>query len=206
LGDVVLGLRHPGGKKLLWGEDASAWPIRRVRDSGVAFVPEDTLALGCIPAMTLEENFALALGSRYRSGLAVDWRRLRAVIASAFARLGFAMPPLQAPMAALSGGMLQRAVLARELAEEPGLVVALYPTRSLDAASAAAVRQLLRRARDAGGGVLLVSEDLDELFALSDRLLVMYGGTIVGEVLPGQFDASIVGPLMTGASAGVHVE
>jgi ABC-type uncharacterized transport system ATPase subunit len=102
--------------------------------------------------------------------------------------------------------MLQRAVLARELAEEPGLVVALYPTRSLDVASAAAVRQLLRRARDAGGGVLLVSEDLDELFALSDRLLVMFGGTIVGEVLPGQFDASIVGPLMTGASAGVHVE
>ena len=117
-----------------------------------------------------------------------------------------ATPPAETPMAALSGGMLQRAVLARELAQEPGLVVALYPTRSLDVASAAAVRKLLRRARDGGGGVLLVSEDLDELFALSDRLLLMFGGTIIGEVLPEHFDASIVGPMMTGASAGVHGE
>jgi ABC-type uncharacterized transport system ATPase subunit len=85
------------------------------------------------------------------------------------------------------------------LAHEPKLIVALYPTRGLDARSAATLRALLREARDHGAGVLVVSEELDELFELSDRLLVLYHGTIAGEFLPEDFRTETVGPLMVGA-------
>ena len=106
--------------------------------------------------------------------------------------------------ATLSGGNLQRVILARELAHEPKLIVALYPTRGLDVRSATALRALLRAARDRGAGVLVVSEDLDELFELSDRILVLYRGTIAGEFPPEQFRAEAVGPLMVGAGDPAH--
>jgi general nucleoside transport system ATP-binding protein len=116
-----------------------------------------------------------------------------------FARLKFAPPPFHVRAAALSGGNLQRVILARELAHEPKLIVALYPTRGLDARSGATLRALLRETRDRGAGVLLVSEDLDELFELSDRVLVLHDGTIAGEFMPDNFHAEAVGALMVGA-------
>ena len=97
------------------------------------------------------------------------------------------------------GQMVQRVVIAREMAKEPRLIVALYPTRGLDVRSAASVRSLLRRARDAGGGVLLISEDLEELYEMSDRLLVMYDGAVVGEFARGAWQMGTVGHLMTGS-------
>jgi ABC-type uncharacterized transport system ATPase subunit len=98
----------------------------------------------------------------------------------------------------LSGGNLQRVVLTRELAHQPQLIVALYPTRGLDARSAIAVRALLRDARDRGAAVLMISEDLDELFEVSDRLLVLFHGAIAAEFAPEDFRAETVGPLMVG--------
>jgi simple sugar transport system ATP-binding protein len=89
-------------------------------------------------------------------------------------------------------------VLAREL------VVALYPTRGLDARSTMAVRALLREARTRGAGVLVVSEDLDELFELSDRLLVLFHGAIAGEFEPQDFRVETVGPLMVGTEKQSH--
>ena len=136
--------------------------------------------------------------------LGEDWQKLDADMRQSFARLKFPPPALNVRAAALSGGNLQRVILARELAHEPKLIVALYPTRGLDARSAATLRSLLREARDHGAGVLVVSEDLDELFELSDRLLVLYHGTIAGEFLPENFHAEAVGPLMVGA--GDHAD
>jgi ABC-type uncharacterized transport system ATPase subunit len=125
-------------------------------------------------------------------------------MARTFTRLAFPRPTFEAPIATLSGGNLQRVVLVRELAHEPKLIVALYPTRGLDARSTLAVRALLRGARDAGAAVLIVSEDLDELFAVSDRLVVLYRGAIAGEFGPDDFRAEAVGPLMVGA--GDHAD
>jgi general nucleoside transport system ATP-binding protein len=205
LGDVILGVQRPvAGRKLLWGQDATGWPIGRVRASGVAFVPEDTLGMACVPGMTLRENFALGAGRRYHAGARIDWPRVDAAMTASFARLQVPMPPAAAPMATLSGGNQQRAVLARELAADPALIVALYPTRGLDVPSAAAVRDLLLAARAAGKAVLLVSEDLDELFAYCDRLVVMFGGAVAGEFQPEQFDAARAGALMTGAPVAAH--
>jgi simple sugar transport system ATP-binding protein len=201
LGDLILGLQRPlTGSKLLWGEDASRWSIAKVREKGVAAIPDDPLALACVPGLTVRENLVLGSGRRYRAGLGVDWQKLDADMQRSFARLGFPRPNFEARAATLSGGNLQRVVLTRELAHEPKLIVALYPTRGLDARSAIAVRALLRDVRDRGAAVLMVSEDLDELFEVCDRLLVLYRGSIAAEFTPEDFRAEIVGPIMVGTN------
>jgi general nucleoside transport system ATP-binding protein len=200
-GDLILGLQRPqAGSKLLWGDDASRWSIAQVRENGVAAIPDDPLAFACVPGLTVRENLALGTGYRYRDGLGVDWQHLEADMNKSFARLGFSRPSLDARAAALSGGNLQRVVLARELALEPRLIVALYPTRGLDARSTMMVRSLLRDMRDCGAALLLISEDLDELFEVSDRLLVLFHGAIAAEFSPDDFRAEVVGPLMVGAT------
>jgi len=200
LADVVLGVRHPvSGAKLLWGDDASRWSIVKIREKGVASIPDDALAFACVPGLSVRENLALGTGGRYHVGVGTDWERLEGDMQRAYARLAFARPRLDAPIVTLSGGNLQRAVLVRELEHDPKLIVALYPTRGLDVRSIVAVHNALRDARDRGAAVLMVSEDLDELFALSDRLLVLCGGTIVAEFAPDSFIAETVGPYMVGA-------
>jgi simple sugar transport system ATP-binding protein len=206
LGDLVMGLVRPlTGTKRLWGEDASRWPIGKLRERGVAMIPDDPLAFACIADLTVRENLALGTGRRYRKGIVVDWPTLDADMQKSFARLGFPRPRFEAPAATtLSGGNLQRVVLARELAHEPKLIVALYPTRGLDARSTRAVRTLLRNTRARGASVLLMSEDLDELFELSDRLLVLFHGAIAREFLPASFCVETVGPFMVGAERQSH--
>jgi simple sugar transport system ATP-binding protein len=199
--DLILGLQRPhAGTKLLWGENASRWPIAKVRECGVAAIPDDPLALACVPGLTVRENLALGTGHRYHDGLGVDWRQLEADMNKSFARLGFPRPNLETRAAVLSGGNLQRIVLARELAQQPRMIVALYPTRGLDARSTMMVRSLLRDMRDRGAAVLLISEDLDELFEVSDRLLVLFHGAIAAEFGRDDFRAEIVGPFMVGVT------
>jgi simple sugar transport system ATP-binding protein len=96
---------------------------------------------------------------------------------------------------------VQRAVLARELGHAPRVIVALNPTRGLDARSTAATHRALRQARQAGAAVLLISEDLDELRALADRLLVLFGGRVVGAGRRGELGVEAIGRLMTGTAA-----
>jgi general nucleoside transport system ATP-binding protein len=199
LGDLIMGLERPSaGSKLLWGEDASRWSVAKVRQSGVATIPDDPRTLACVPSLTVRENLALGSGRRYGAGLGVDWRKLDTDMQRSFTRLGFPRPDFAARAATLSGGNLQRMVLTRELAHEPQLIVALYPTRGLDARSTTSVRALLRNARDRGAAVLMISEDLDELFEVSDRLLVLFHGSIAAELTPEDFRAETVGPLMVG--------
>jgi simple sugar transport system ATP-binding protein len=206
LGDLILGL-HPlaAGRKLFRGADASTWSIGRMRDSGVAFVPEDCLGMAAVPGMSVLENLVLGTGRRYWKGVSIDWPSLEARMTDSFQALNFPIPRLAMPARDLSGGNLQRVVVAREMAHEPKFVVALYPTRGLDVRSAISVRDLLRRVRDSESGVLLISEDLEELAEMSDRLLVMYGGAIVGEFARGKWDAEQVGHLMTESSEATGV-
>lgn len=205
LGDLILGLRPlSAGSKWFRGADASSWSIARMRENGVAFVPEDPLAMAAVGGMSVRENLSLGTGRRYRKGVRLDWQALERTMRASFEALAFPVPPLDAPIGRLSGGNLQRVVIAREMAHEPRLIVALYPTRGLDVRSAASLRDLLRRARDGGSGVLLISEDLDELQEMTDRLLVLFGGAIVGEFSRGAWQPEEVGHLMTG-SAEVNV-
>ena len=105
------------------------------------------------------------------------------------------------PVADLSGGGLQRVLLARELSEEPDVIIAAQPTRGLDVASAAMVRGQLLKHRDRGAGVMLISEDLDEVLELSDRVLVIFKGAIVAEYPGGNLNRAEIGLRMGGEGA-----
>jgi general nucleoside transport system ATP-binding protein len=203
LGDLAMGKIRPSrGAKLLWGEDAGKWSTARVRQAGAAFVPENPIEIACVGELTVAENFALG-APRYRGGLGIDWARVRSDAEAAFAHLGFPRPALDARVRTLSGGNVQRAVMAREFSTGPRLIVALYPTRGLDAQSAQALREKLAASAAGGAAVLLMSEDLDELFGLCDRLLVLHQGRISGEFAPPGFTQEAVGAAMVGA-AGVR--
>jgi simple sugar transport system ATP-binding protein len=199
IGDVILGLLPHKGAKNFCGQDASGWPTGRLRQNGLAVIPENPLSMAVVGSMTVTENMALADRSRYarRGGLAMDWKAVREDTAKYQQRSGIPMPNPAVPAETLSGGNLQRIVLIRELGQPQKLVVAFYPTQALDLPTAIAARQLLIQARDEGAGVLLISEDLDELFTLSDMILVLYGGRIVGRYRPDETTRDAVGHLMT---------
>lgn len=202
LGDAVLGIEKCiRGEKFLAGKNATHWSVGRARANGVAFIPENPLGMATIPWLSLRENIALGDLRRYarRGGLALDWQAAQKDAAQSYSKLGLTSPPLYTPARSLSGGNVQRLVLARELGLDPQLIVALYPTRGLDVPSTNAAQRALVAARDAGAGVLLISEDLGELFALSDRLIVLYRGEIVGEFKPSKTTMTQIGYLMTGA-------
>jgi general nucleoside transport system ATP-binding protein len=201
LADVILGLRRAThGVKRLWGENATRWSAARIRQRGVASIPEDPLALAIVPVLTVRDNLVLGSGGAYCAGLGFDWERLAAAMDRCVAQLGF--PPLayNARAGVLSGGNLQRLVLTRELSRGPKLIVALYPTRGLDARSAKSLHGLLDESRATGAAVLLVSEDLDELFVMSNRLIVVRAGRVAGSFLPAAFRAEAVGSCMVGAT------
>ena len=164
--------------------------------------------MAAVAGMTVQENMALADTRKYarQGGLSMDWAAVREDLERSLKRLGFTIPSLDLRVGTLSGGNIQRVVLAREMARNPRLILAFYPTRGLDVLSAVAARELLVASRDAGAGVLLISEDLGELFSLSDLLVVLFRGRIVGTSKPQEITVNKVGYLMTGSRGGTWVE
>lgn len=202
LGDLILGLlKCVEGHKLLFGKDATHWHIGRVRREGAAFIPENPLSMAAVPNMTSQENMAVSNTVKYsrRYGFFTDLDTALADLKHSFDNLGLIVPPLQSPIETLSGGNIQRVIVAREFAQSAELIVALYPTKGLDVLSTTAVRQVLMRFRDSGCGIILISEDLEELFSMSDRLIVLYQGKIVGHFKPEETNVVDIGHLMTGS-------
>ena len=203
LTDLVLGMTACAtGEKRLFGKPAAHLSIREARRQGVAFIPENPLAMASIPFMTVLENIALTRPWRYarRAGWSMNWAAVKSDAQDGLKKMAYTLP-LYAPARSLSGGNLQRMVIVRELGLDPRLIVASYVTRGLDVQSTQAARQALLDARQAGAGVLLISEDLEELFTLSDRLIILHEGRIVGTFRPEETDIYRVGYLMTGSGA-----
>jgi len=201
LGELAMGLiRCARGKKFIFGKDFTDKSVQDVRTSGVAFIPENPLTMSVGPFMTVLQNMAITRTAKYArmGGLSMDWQAVHTDIEQSNQRLGFSLP-LNAPARSLSGGNLQRMVVAREMIGDPRLIIASYITRGLDVQSAIAARQALIQARDNGAGVLLISEDLEELFTLSDWLIVLYAGKIAGKFRPVNTNVYEVGHLMTGS-------
>lgn len=200
LGDLVLGMiPSKSGKKFLNDQDITKDSIQELRKHGLAFIPENPLTMATVPYMSVLENFVISNTWRYgsRAGLSVDWETAKADLQNGLRELGFTLP-LYVPATTLSGGNLQRLVIVRELSHQPLLIVASYLTRGLDVQSTLAARAALLKARDQGAGVLLLSEDLEELFELSDRIIVLFQGGVVGEFIPAETDRYEIGHLMTG--------
>jgi simple sugar transport system ATP-binding protein len=144
------------------------------------------------------ENLALTGGAT--SGVWATRARLNDEAARRAAGAGLDVPDLGLAVGTLSGGNLQRVILARELGLRPRLILAAQPTRGLDVGATEAVHRLLLEQRAAGAAVLLVSEDLDELLALADRVGVLYEGRLAGEQSAPDLDAARLGRWMTGAA------
>jgi len=201
LGDLALGMiKCSQGRKFLFGKDSTNRSIQQVRRSGVGFIPENPLTMAIAPFMPVLQNMALTRTWQYSraGGLRMDWKAVKDDAERTMQALEFSFP-LYIPARSLSGGNLQRMVIVREMTMEPRLIIASYLTRGLDVQSTIAARQALVQARDNGAGILLISEDLEELFTLSDRLIVLYGGAIVGSFTPEDTNVFEVGHLMTGS-------
>jgi simple sugar transport system ATP-binding protein len=202
LGDLILGLlKCEEGHKFLFGKNATHWPIGRVRREGAAFIPENPLSMAAVPNMTSQENMAVNNTRKYsrRHGFFIDLDTALTDLERSFENLGLTAPSFLCPIKTLSGGNIQRVIIARELAQSAELIVAFYPTKGLDVLSTTAIRQVLMRFRDSGYGIILISDDLEELFSMSDRLIVLYQGKIVGHFKPEETNMVDIGHLMTGA-------
>jgi len=168
--------------------------------AGVAYVPEDRLGTGVAPSLSIAHNLVLR---SYRHapvsrGPLLQLRGIRERAIELIRRYSIATPGPSAPARLLSGGNLQKVVLAREFSGRPKLLVAASPTRGLDVGAIETVHSYLREAAANGVAVLLISEDLDEILALADRIAVMYEGAIVGETPRADANVDDIGLLMAG--------
>jgi simple sugar transport system ATP-binding protein len=200
LADAIAGLRPAeSGTVAVGGTDVTHAPPKKRFRAGLAYVPEDRLGVGLAPHLSVIDNSVLRQYRDLATGPMLVFDRCREFCRSLVERFGVKVGDENAHVGALSGGNLQRLLLGRELSGEPDVVVAAQPTRGLDVQGVRAVQQLLVDQRDAGVGVLLISEDLEELLTLSDRLLVMSDGRVVAEFDPDACTRAEVGEAMAGA-------
>jgi ABC-type uncharacterized transport system ATPase subunit len=199
---LLSGLRAPSrGEARLDGATFTGLGAREARGRGVAAIPEDRLRDGLAPGMSLTENFIAT--SYHRSPLSrlggrLDMALARRQAQDAVERFGVKAESADMPMALLSGGNMQKLVLAREISGDPRFLIASQPTRGVDIGSAQSLRRHLLDLRDRGAALLLVSADLDEVLALSDRIIVLYQGEVVAHFVAGQASATVLGACMTG--------
>jgi ABC-type uncharacterized transport system ATPase subunit len=199
--EALTGLRPADrGTVRVRGRDITNRSSRVIHESGVAHVPEERIAMGIVPQMTVAENLVL---NRYRyppfaRGPLLDAAAIGRFAVRQIAEYGIATPGPATPARLLSGGNLQKLILARELSTEPAVIVAMHPTYGLDIGATQQIHSLLVRRRDEGAGVLLVSEDLEEIFTLADRIVVLFDGQDMGSVVPGAVNRETIGLMMAG--------
>ncbi|MEI8188896.1 MAG: ABC transporter ATP-binding protein [candidate division NC10 bacterium] len=199
--EVVTGLRRATrGKVLLAGSEITNRSPRQIAEAGVAHVPEERIQMGTVPNLSLRENLILR---RYRyppfcRSIFLNRRASMENARRAIALYQIAAPSDATPAKLLSGGNIQRLVLARELSGDPRLIVAAHPTYGLDVGATEQVRQILLKERERGAAILLTSEDLEEILAVSDRILVMFSGEVMGTLEAEGADLGEIGLLMAG--------
>ncbi len=198
--EVALGLRHPTHGTVALGGTIIGRPTpRALLAAGAVGVPEDPVRDAVVPGLTVTEHLALDDLHGVRRGLGIDWGKVAGRLRERNEASGLRAADGGRLLGTLSGGNIQRVMLVRALAGPSSLVVAAYPSRGLDIATTRRTQELLLERRADGAGVLVISEDLDELFELSDRIAVMHAGRIVGIVDPHHSDRYEVGRLMLGA-------
>jgi ABC-type uncharacterized transport system ATPase subunit len=199
--EVLTGLRRAEkGKIFLLGEEVTNRSPRFLSDLGCAHVPEERIRMGIVPALPVEENLILKKHHRppFCRGFFLNGKAVRSFALNAIEEYGIMTPSPRTPAKLLSGGNIQRLILARELSGSPAVVIAAHPTYGLDVGATEQIRQLLLRQREEGAAVLLVSEDLEEIMELSDRIAVMFRGEIMGIVPAEKATLEMIGLMMAG--------
>jgi general nucleoside transport system ATP-binding protein len=203
LAETLIGLVRPeDGRVLLQGQDIAGWSVDRIRDAGVAFVPEDRHDQGLVLDMTIWENAILGrqddAGFSRRGILAIG--KIKELAANLITRFDVRARNIGVVAATLSGGNQQKLILARELENDPKLLIAAQPTRGLDVGAIEFVWREILQQKAEGRAVLLISAELDEIYALSDRIVTLYEGKITGEYPP-DAPPDLIGVGMTGGRA-----
>lgn len=199
LSQIISGLRKcTKGRILLNGVEVNNHPAQYAIERGLAYVPEDRTHVGSAPNLSVTDNVIM---KNYRHEPISHGWMLDIPAAQHFAKelkdaYNIVVPTIDTPVRLLSGGNLQRVILAREISGHPALLVAVQPTRGLDVGAIEGVHRLLLAQREAGAAILLISEELEELLSLSDRVAVIYEGRLMGEVRDP--DVETVGQMMTG--------
>lgn len=194
--------RATGGRISVAGQDVAGWSPRVALDHGVARIPEDRHAVGTIGDMSVTENvIAERYGSARFSRMGfLDWKAARRFAEKIIADYDVKCPSPEARIRLLSGGNMQKLILGRALDPEPAVILASQPTRGLDVGAVAYVHRMLLAARERGAAVLLISEDLEEILALSDRIIVMSKGRLSTPSARGERSIRELGELMAGHS------
>ena len=201
LAEALTGMRPcKSGCIRVCGRETTNCSPRQAIACGVGHVPEDRLGTGLVPNLSVADNLIL---KAYRTdelmrGPFLDPQAIRTFARDLVTRFDVSTASLESAVKTLSGGNLQRVLLAREISCRPAVMVAVHPTRGLDIGATEAVHNLLLELRRQGTGILLISEDLDELLALSDRLIVLYEGQVMGEVPTREAHIEEIGLMMAG--------
>ena len=201
LAEVIVGLRKAEtGSIVLNGEDITKLGVKQRIQKKIAFIPEDRLSMGLVPGMTMDENRILKqYGEKQfsKNGI-LNKKAISDAVDAEIERHEIKIVGKSAPVSLMSGGNQQKLIIAREISGEPNLLICAYPSRGLDMGAAEAVRQILLEQCKKGVAVLMVSEELDELFQMADRIGVMCDGEMMAILDSNKTDYDTVGRLMSG--------
>ncbi|MCL4674519.1 MAG: ABC transporter ATP-binding protein [Pararhodobacter sp.] len=203
--EALTGLtRVAGGTVSFRGKDITRASARERHKLGFAHIPEDRQRTGLIPAFTIAENMVLDsyYDDRFSRGPTMLWSVINEAAARGVQDFDVRTESIFDAVSTLSGGNQQKVIVARELSRDTELLIAAQPTRGLDVGSIEYIHSRIVHARDEGDGVLIVSSELDEILALSDRILVMFKGRIVAEFDAATADKTTIGLAMAGRYEG----
>jgi simple sugar transport system ATP-binding protein len=201
LAEAIAGLRPPSsGSIMLNGAELAGHGPAAIRSAGLGYVPEERMRDGVVADFSVGENLLLVdYGSRVfcRFGF-LRTRAIRRHCDELVAAFNVKTPNLETPVRSLSGGNIQKLIMARELSGQPDVLLVAQPTRGIDVSASLYIHQRLVAQRDSGTATVIISEDLDEVMTISDRILVMYEGTIIGSADPRTATREEIGMMMAG--------
>jgi len=201
LAEELTGLRKSTkGRVFLAKKEVTNCSAREMNNLNVAHIPAERIRMGIVPALSVRENLIL---KKYRCSPFshrefLNNKEIEENARRAMSDYQIAAPSYETPAKLLSGGNIQKVILARELSENPSLIVAVHPTYGLDIGATEQVRQVLLAQRERGAATLLISEDLEEIMTLSDRILVLFNGEVMGILDAESADIEEIGLMMAG--------
>jgi len=207
LEEVIVGLKQvKSGKILIDEEDVTNYSTKALAEAGLAHVPSDRYNMGMLTDFSVAENMVLSTHESYTQRGLLDQSRIHAFAEALVEKFDVRTPTVETMAGKLSGGNIQKMILARELAQNPKVLIAAQPTRGLDVNATESIHEQLIAQRDAGTAILLISTELSEIMALSDRVVVLFDGQIVGETVASDADLLQIGLWMCGEDSTEDVQ
>jgi simple sugar transport system ATP-binding protein len=200
--ETVTGLRKAASGEIMLEKRAITNETARVVNTrGITHVPEERIKFGIVPNLFIYENAILKKhhSKPFSRMMFLDYDLIKEHAENIVERYNISAPSISVPIKSLSGGNIQKLIIGREIESKPALLVASHPTYGLDVGATEYIRKQILNRREEGGGVLLVSEDLEELFEICDRIAVIFKGEFMGILKQDDADIKDIGLMMTGS-------